>query len=142
MLNALWGFISPEKQQPEPPPLQRPCKYPRMPAVTSFRQPKESRANERFARPNFAPLPPTETENPPITFLLNKPTTPVLSPLSDAPMDMDPVESNIEAQSEECCSEKRRREETPGDDETSLNISIGEWVKNWVVPPAAERHAG
>ncbi|KAJ7884554.1 hypothetical protein B0H14DRAFT_3128354 [Mycena olivaceomarginata] len=79
-----------------------------------------------------------------ITFLLNEPTTPVLSPLSDAPMDVDPVESNIEAQVEECRGEKRRRDETPGDEEvpeprsskiakascmlhqTSLNISFGE----------------
>ncbi|KAJ7737845.1 hypothetical protein B0H14DRAFT_2638651 [Mycena olivaceomarginata] len=41
----------------------------------------------------------------------------VSSPLSDAPMDVDPVESNIEAQFEECCGEKRRCEETLGDDE-------------------------
>ncbi|KAJ7843191.1 hypothetical protein B0H14DRAFT_2585833 [Mycena olivaceomarginata] len=54
MLNALWGFIFPKKQQPEPPPFQRPRKYPRTPAVTSSRQPEESLANERFARPNFA----------------------------------------------------------------------------------------
>ncbi|KAJ7819482.1 hypothetical protein B0H14DRAFT_2600657 [Mycena olivaceomarginata] len=39
----------------------------------------------------------------------------VLSPLSDAPMDVDPVESNIEAQFEEHRGEKRRREETLGD---------------------------
>ncbi|KAJ7794985.1 hypothetical protein B0H14DRAFT_2621448 [Mycena olivaceomarginata] len=41
----------------------------------------------------------------------------VSSPLSDAPMDVDPVESNIEAQFEEHRGEKRRREETLGDDE-------------------------
>lgn len=52
-----------------------------------------------------------------ITFLLNEPTTPVSSPLSDAPMDVDPVESNIEAQVKERRGEKRRRDETPGDEE-------------------------
>ncbi|KAJ7851304.1 hypothetical protein B0H14DRAFT_2581539 [Mycena olivaceomarginata] len=41
----------------------------------------------------------------------------VSSPLSDAPMDVDPVESNIEAQFEERRGEKRRCEETLGDDE-------------------------
>ncbi|KAJ7803520.1 hypothetical protein B0H14DRAFT_2613223 [Mycena olivaceomarginata] len=49
--------------------------------------------------------------------MANEPTTSVLSPLSDAPMDVDPEKSNIEAQSKECRGEKRRGEETSGDDE-------------------------
>jgi hypothetical protein len=115
MLNAPWGFIFPKKQQPEPPPRQHPRKYPRTPAVHLLGSPK--RVRQMNASPGQNLLRHLTSSRTARISMANEPTTCVLSPLSDAPMDVDPVKSNIEAQSKECHGEKRRREETSGDDE-------------------------
>ncbi|KAJ7858375.1 hypothetical protein B0H14DRAFT_2577786 [Mycena olivaceomarginata] len=115
MLNALWGFIFPKKQQAEPPPRQHPRKYPRTPAVHLLGSLK--RVRQMNASPGQNLLRHLTSSRTARISMANEPTTSVLSPLSDAPMDVDPVKSNIEAQSKECCGEKRRHEETSGDDE-------------------------
>ncbi|KAJ7804256.1 hypothetical protein B0H14DRAFT_2612563 [Mycena olivaceomarginata] len=55
MLNALWQFIFPPKRQPEPPPLQRPRKYPRTGDARSSGQYGDAQENERFRGSDFAP---------------------------------------------------------------------------------------
>ncbi|KAJ7699704.1 hypothetical protein B0H14DRAFT_3174000 [Mycena olivaceomarginata] len=57
MLNALWQFVFPPKPPTDPPPLQRPRKYPRTqnaPFVPTHGLHEDARANEHFEGLDFA----------------------------------------------------------------------------------------